>query len=64
MKSIRYIPLGGEGCPAADVAEPLKNRKSRKGRLAGSCRFVRERVGNLQIKWHVVDTQSFGVRSS
>jgi hypothetical protein len=32
-------------------------------RLAGSCQFDRERVRNLQIKWHTTDTVLFGACS-
>lgn len=55
--------FGGEGWPAADVAKPFKFRKSRSVRLAGSCRFERERVRNLQKNRHTTDTAAFGVRS-
>ena len=59
MLPARYDTLVGEGCPAAVVAEAFKNRKPRSIRLAASCRFAPERVGNLRKKWHTVDTAAF-----
>lgn len=63
MLSNRYYPLGGEGCPAPDVAKPAIFRKSCNVYLACSCRFVRERVGNVQKNWHTADTTAFTRRS-
>lgn len=56
MLSNRSHTFGGEGWPAADVAKPFKNRKSRNVSLAGSCGSMQERAGNTQKKWHTVDT--------
>ena len=64
MLPVRCYPLGGEGCPAADVADTAKNRKSRSADLAGLNRFKRERVGNGQKNWHTGDTALFGKGST
>ena len=48
MLPARYNTLGGEGCPARDVREAAKNRKYCKVAMQEPCRFMPERVGNMQ----------------
>ena len=51
-----YQPLGGEGWPAADVAEAAENRKSDSAPLASSCKNEPEHVENAQINRHAIGT--------
>lgn len=64
MQSNRSYTLGGEGWPAADVAEAFKNRKSSNAALQVRAGASPEQTGALQKNWHRFDTALFTTRSA
>lgn len=43
----------------ADIRKAAENRKCAniwRSALVSSCNFMQERVGNMQVRWHRIDT--------